>query len=617
MPESNKIYDKEMITQLRDVEKSIVESSLTDDVSKQMAKEAEESSVQFLEGYVKGEIKLTDDAYDIMVNYLDYLSRSTSPEIKKNINNARNIYMSERYVRQKQKHQQDVIQSMGELDMESLKKGSFSILDNKKKREGLTSAQLLEMERIMHEDKRNNWSKRQNQLEDFAKKRIDDVLSGKKEKDENFEQLVQFFGSRQQKNSVRRQQETIEPEIIIPVQPKDTAPIIIGSEETIEEKSQPQKKSFREINKEKHQRKPKAAKEAEYPTSEQFAVLGNKDKAKRLSATELLELSDKLQEVKKAPKKHQFRTDKIENSLRSYTQNLIVKIRKGEVVATDEAAQLALRYAPQQLEAVRKQQAEQEDSRVVILSPLDNKNNNTKKKTSKDVIKKEPWYKKAWNVVKKPLVAVVTVGVLAVSSFAIKGALGGENKTSNNDAKKPLTEQNIKTNTENKTSQDNKNISSYDVQQELQKAKQQVQKTSQSTQASVNSAELSKDDEKYAVRSASFLKTMTNYNKTVKKDPALAEQNLQEAETRLNNFANSVKDKLPEGVSVERVKYLASFYSLFPNSEFGKKMTKMFNGEEVSVSKEEIAEVSENHGKFGTKYVNSLNVSKTSANQSR
>lgn len=632
MPEISKIYDKEMITQLRDVEKSIVEGTLTDDV-KQIAKEAEESSVQFLEGYVKGEIKLADDAYDIMVNYLDYLSRSTSPEIKKNIVSARNIYMGERYARQKQKHQQEVIQSMGEIDVDALKKGNFSILDNKKKREALTTAHLIEMGKLMREDKNNDWTKRKNQLEDFAKKRIDDVLSGKKEKDELFDILVQTLGSHKQQETVFKRKQKAEAEIVPPIEIKDEKPSIV-IEPIVEKPSinieppaeviieYPEITPSKPKNKDKPQRKAQIDDNEQYPKPEQFVVLDNKKKASQLSAAELLELSDMIAQVKKAPKKHQFRTDKIENSLRSAAQNLIVKIRKGEVIATDEALDLASRYAPRQREAVNKQKLEQEKSGVIILPPIGNDKDNKKKAK---VVPFEPWYKKAWNTVKKPAVAVAAVFILAASSFAI---FGNKNKASaKEDIKKPLTEQTTPTNTENKTSQNNKTISFDEVQQEMQKAKQKVQQNqtvSQETQVSLEETKssaaetsLSKDDAKYATRSASFLKTITKYNKTSKEDPALAEQNLKDAGTRLDNFVNGIKDKLPEGVSVERMKYLASFYRLFPGSEFGKKMTQMFNGEEVSVSKEEIAKLNEAHGKLGQKYINSLHASKANANTGR
>lgn len=628
MPEnSKKIYDKEMITQLRDVEKSIVESTLTDE-EKQFAQEAEKSSVRFLEGYVKGEIDLADDAYDIMVNYLDYLSKSESPEIAQKLGAAQNIYMNARYARKKQKHQQEIVQSVGTIDIETLRKNNFSILDNAKKREALTSAHLIEMKEIMRNDKENNMSKRLQVLESYAVNRINDVLFHGKEKDEDFDKLVQIFGTERQKAVFRKHQPKPQPEITPVITTRNDPPVVTEEPPVVaptkEVKPQAQKKSFREINKEKRQRKTKNDKIATYPTAEQFTILQDKKRAQQLSATELLELSNMLERVKKAPKKHQFKTDKIENTLRSYAQNLIVKIRKGNEISSDEAVKLASRYAPQQREAVQKQKTSPNNDRIIILPPIDNQDDDTKKqpipkkeddhtdkKPKKNIIKKAPWYKRTWNVIKKPVVALAAVIVIAASSFAIKGALGGENKTSDkDDAKKPLTEQTTKTNTEQQTENKAKTADFTEVQQELHKAQEKVQEVSQNKQNTDKGEKVSDDAEKYNIRVNTFLKTLTKYNKTVKEDPVLAEQNLKDAKDKLDKFVDSIKDKLPEGVSAERMAYLASFYRLFPNSEFGTKMKKMFNGEEISISKEEIAKLSKAHGDLGKNYVNSLQVSK-------
>lgn len=623
MPEnSKKVYDKEMITQLRDVERSIVESTLTEE-EKQFAQEAEKSSVRFLEGYVKGEIVLADDAYDIMVNYLDYLSKSELPEIAQNLTAAQNTYMSARYAKRKQKQQQEIIQSVGEIDLEALRKNNFSILDNKKKREALSSAHLIEMETMMREDKDSNMSKRMQMLRSYAINRIDSVLSGKRERDDDFNQLVQIFGTPKQKETNRKITSKSQSETIIEPTTSNAEkivieePQVIKSEEDKNLKSQPQKKSFREINKEKHERKPKTD-NAEYPTPEQFAILQDKKRAKDLSAAELIELSNMLEQVKKAPKKHQFKTDKIENTLRSYTQNLMVKIRTGNAIATDDAAQLALRYAPQQLESVRKQQAKQED-RVIILPPIDDnkkqddkpekseKNEkDTEKKPKKASVKKDPWYKKAWNTIKKPAVALATVLVIAASSFAIKGALGSDNKSDKDDAKKPQTENVTKTDNKKQTDEKIKVITTEEISQEVQKTKEKIQNTTQSTQVQ----HVSEGGIDYARRTTTFLKTITGYNKIVKEDANLAEKNLKDAQDKLNKFVDSIKDKLPEGVSAERMAYLASFHRLFPNDEFGKKMTKVFNGEEVSISKEDIAKLNQAHGQLGKKYINSLQTMK-------
>ena len=335
----------------------------------------------------------------------------------------------------------------------------------------------------------------------------------------------------------------------------------------------------------------------------------NKKKAQQLTSEELLELSDMVEQVKQAPKKYQFRTDKIENTLRSYAQSRLARIANGELPMEQDCNDLASRYGtPKQQSAVHSKDE---------LHPSD--------KSDKKQISKKPWYKRAWDAVKKPVAAAAALLVIATSSFAIKSALGGENKVSDkDDAKQPLTEQTTKTNVDKSVENQANTVSYNDVQQELKKTKQMVSKSEQKAQQQVQdvqpqvqSESLAKDDIDYARRTTSFLKTITKYNKTAKEDPAQAEQNLKDAKDKLDKFVDSIKDQLPEGVSTERMAYLASFYRLFPNSEFGEKMTQMFNGENVSISTEEITKLNKKHGELGTKYVNSLNSLRANANTGR
>ena len=606
MPEKSKIYDKEMITQLRDMEKSIVESTLTDE-EKQFAREAEKSSVRFLEGFTAGKIKLTDDAYDVMANYLFCLSLSDNPEIAQNLSSASRIYQTYANARQKKKHLQEVIQSVGEFDIEAVKKGNFSILENKKKREALTSLNLIDIAEAMRSDKTRNTTVRQNQLKDFAQKRIDDVLRGERKPDEGFDKLVQTLGSYKQQDAFYKRRDELGASKAPNVKSSDD--ISPKKVEVADEKPSPKREDKKE--------QPKIIKIDEgvkYPKIEEFGILQNKKRAQALTAAELLMLSDRLLQVKKAPKKYQFRTDKIENALRSYSQSLIDRMGKGDVAYEKEAEKLSVRYCtPQQRNAFsyrlknESHSKKKEDDKIIILPIVEEERPILKedKEESKKVIKKESWFKRAWDTVKKPMAAAAALFVLAFSSAAIHKSFSGERKVSGkDDAQKPLTEQTAKVNAESKVVSEAKVITPEDIQQELQNAKQQIKGTTQAKEASNQGQELSKEDQEYAKRTASFLKISTRDNKVAK-------------ESDLNKFVESIKDKLPEGVSVERMKYLASFYRLYPDHPFGAKMNKMFNGEEVSVSTEEIAELSQKHGKLGGKYVHSSRAPKVTPDFSR
>ena len=611
MPEKSKIYDKEMITQLRDMEKSIVASTLTEE-EKQFAREAEKSSLQFLEGFAGGKIKLADDAYDVMANYLYYLSLSDNPEIAQNLSSASRIYQTYCNARQKKKHLQEVVQSVGEFDIEAVKKGNFSILENKKKREALTSLDLIEMAEAMRNDKTRNMAVRQNQLKNFAQKRIDDILSGQRAPDEGFDRLVRALGSYKQQDAFyKRRDEFALPKNVAssePVadMPKKEEKVISINEEPAKQNTVVKGPSFKEQNKEKRQVKTKIGDVVKYPTVEQFGILQKKKEAHQLSAAQLLKLSNMLEQVKRAPKKYQFRTDKIEDTLRSYAQSVVIKMSKGEVPFEPEAKDLSVRYCtPQQRNAFSYRMSKPSFSEDKVIIPP-----SSKKKEAKIIVlppieknkDKTPWYKETWHKIKKIAVAAAVV-LLGVATF--KAAHSGERKLSDkDDVKQPLTEQTSKVNTENKVASETKVITPQDIQQELQNAKQQIQETAQTKQASKDVKELSKEDQEYAKRTASFLKISTRDNKVAK-------------ESDLNKFVESIQDKLPEGVSVERMKYLATFYRLYPDHPFGAKMNKMFNGEEVSVSTEEIAELSQKHGKLGGKYVNSSRTPKVTPDFSR
>lgn len=98
---------------------------------------------------------------------------------------------------------------------------------------------------------------------------------------------------------------------------------------------------------------------------------------------------------------------------------------------------------------------------------------------------------------------------------------------------------------------------------------------------------LSDEDKICVKRTADFLKDIAHKHK----------MSVEDAQAKLNHFVDNLD--LPQGISPERMGYLTSIHALFPNSEFGIIANKMFDGETVHVSKDDISKLNQSFSKNG------------------
>jgi len=366
-------------------------------------------------------------------------------------------------------------------------------------------------------------------------------------------------------------------------------------------------------------------------TANNFAILDNKKKMATLSSDDFLALdaalSLKLEETKKNTKPYHvlMRQKAI---LTSFAQNKIQSTLEGKNKRDDNFEDLVTTLGSFQQQKTFRERGclpfvddmEFENPIVVTVDEKTEakmkkekeKKEKEEKRKSETEKKKErkaattPWYKKLWDKGKR--VAVI-VGVAAISLFGLAKFAQHSSSPDNSD-NAPQTEQ--KTQTVTTPVNDAKTINYENAKKQTPvqaqadtKAQVKTETTAENptqfkaevkaeTKAEVKAetkaeTQLSKEDQGYAKRTAGFVKKIAKMHQMSEED----------VKTTLDNFVNSMD--LPSGVSSHRMAYLVGFYALFPNSEFGHKINKMFNGDEVSVSKEDVAKLSKEHGKHGKK----------------
>lgn len=195
-------------------------------------------------------------------------------------------------------------------------------------------------------------------------------------------------------------------------------------------------------------------------------------------------------------------------------------------------------------------------------------------------VTKTPWYKR-WIV--QVAAAVVLFASTVAAATGIAKVFSSDKSSEDDNA--PKTE--LKTNTSQQNTQDKKTIH-FDQARTAQE-NTNTQKTIQaqkSAQAKQN-AKLTKEDIKCVKNTAKFLKKIAQKHNI----------SVEEAQQKLSNFVDNLD--LPQGVSAQRMGYLTSIHALFPNSEFGIIANKMFDGENVKVSKDYIIKLDQTFSQHG------------------
>ena len=402
----------------------------------------------------------------------------------------------------------------------------------------------------------------------------------------------------------------VEPEPAPAVEPEPVVEEPIAPQPTPAKKEKAPKKSAKKAP------APKPAKTGELPLD---AIVYNSKKLAAMNAQELLDIAQRIEEVPNEKQKRRMKSafryfivQKLDNpkkvnlaeeGLSTLAQNFgTAKQRamfetttpqpQAVVTETITPSEPTIVILPPEDEVIVENHTEPKPEKKpeVKKKPAAEKKPEPEKKKAKEVkMDKTPWYKRY--IVQ----AAAAVILLASTVFAVTKNVFGSDKSSDND-NAPKTEVKAKTVTQPK--QDAKTADFDQVRAAQANAKQiiQAKKAVQAKKEAQAKQEtkFSKEDAEYAKRTANF----------VKKISKMHDMTVEDVQEKVDNF---VKDAdLPQSVSESRMAYLATFYSLFPNSEFGNKMTQMLHGETVNVSKDEIKDLSQKHGQFGKKNIKSM-----------
>ena len=356
------------------------------------------------------------------------------------------------------------------------------------------------------------------------------------------------------------------------------------------------------------------AKNGELPLD---AIVYNSKRLAALNAQELLDIAKRIDEVPNEKQKRRMKSafryfivQKLDNQRKVNLAEDGLDVLAQDFGTTKQRAMFS-DNAPQPA-AVVTETIEPSEPIIVILppeheeivenhaEPKSEKKPEVKKQPEKEkvIITKSPWYKRA--SAKVVFAATIFLGSVTVLAAGIAKVFGSDKAPDKDNAPKTetVTKNTKSTTNEAKTIHFDQARAEQKKAEAQQKAKETIQakKAEQAKQTVQTSQEtkLSKEDSQYATRTADFAQRISK----------MYDMSVNDVKEKISDFAESVD--LPQNVSQHRMEYLASFYSLFPNSEFGSKMSKMLHGEKVDVSKDEISQLSKDHGQFGKKDIKTM-----------
>ena len=227
--QKNKILIKKSeLEMIIEAQASIVPNYNVKTYEGQCAYAVEQQSADFLEDYIEGKLILSDDTIALLPQYFAILKQSQYRRIKSNVTQAENIY--KRSVIEKNKEQEKI---------KYWKDTQFNILSKKKEVQKLSSADLLLIGKLINEEKGYSTTKNKDRLRSIISLRITDTLSGKIPADENFAELVDKYGTLEQKKRASKSSQKEKAEIVTPIVKKIDTPKPI---KVINEDKQPKSK---------------------------------------------------------------------------------------------------------------------------------------------------------------------------------------------------------------------------------------------------------------------------------------------------------------------------------------------------------------------------------------
>lgn len=186
------VISKTIVKMHFDSQANIPHTYSTKDYQGQHYLAVEKQTARFLKRYLTGEIKLSDDALEILPVFFNILKHSGFAEIKKFYKPA-HAKMKQDFIllHKKQHFKQSLLQTQ------------FNILQKKKQAAQLSSKDLLIIAEMLDGDLPYSTTRLKNKLRSLAMLRIENILKGKTPQDEEAIQLAHRFSPYKQLNALK------------------------------------------------------------------------------------------------------------------------------------------------------------------------------------------------------------------------------------------------------------------------------------------------------------------------------------------------------------------------------------------------------------------------------
>lgn len=250
--QKNKILmNKSELEMLFEAQASIVSGYDVKTEEGQCALAVEQQSADFLDNFLEGRLVLSDEAVALLPQYFSVLKKSKYKRISANIEKAENI-LKRRAIEQNKQAERNKRLNEQQERANYWKATQFNILSKKKEVQKLSSADLLLISKMINEVTEYSTTKNKDRLRSIINLRISDILSGKIEADENFAELVDKFGTLEQKKSASKfvKPENKQNDVIVTPKAKKTESdkkkvdlVAIGDDKNIYIPAEPKKKN--------------------------------------------------------------------------------------------------------------------------------------------------------------------------------------------------------------------------------------------------------------------------------------------------------------------------------------------------------------------------------------
>lgn len=509
-----KVIDRETLNKYIEAQLSVPKGYSP---KRQDLKEIEQSSAQFLQDFIDGKIKIKEDAFYLWPIFVKALKDSRYQGIQNRLEKADNTYKIALITACKK-----------EQRWKSLCANNYAILQKKKELDKLTSEDLLVLADALDKDTSHNTTKQKDKLRGIIQNRIDEVLKGKREQDEDFGRLVDERGS----NPQRRQFETRKAPKPIVQEVKIEEPIVVMED------------------------KPLINPRAEELSAHNFGILNkNKNTINKLSSEDLLLMAEMLDNEKG------FDTRKLKDKLRSIIQNRINETLKGERPQDDCFERLVAERGSTQQKQRFANKKDERPSVIIINGETTTPLKTEEKKQQAKKTPKQSWFAKAWQKTKR---------VAVVAGIAVLGLIGinkcGSSQT-NNDTKVD----NQAPKVENVTHQQQSPV--LEVKEEVKEEAKTVEQQSDTVKTDDKTADFSKEqadfEQKYKEHVQSFL--------------AIHKVDGEALISKINKLAEDGKIQFADGTNAEWYAHAFTVYGkVAPNSKETKMIKDLMAGQDVN-----------------------------------